>query len=60
MRAKIEAVAADPFNVALSKAIQASEKRSACVGDYRILLEIKEPNLLVVRIASRGQVYREL
>ncbi|WP_263359445.1 type II toxin-antitoxin system RelE family toxin [Acidicapsa ligni] len=57
---KIEAVAADPLNPTNSYPLQGSDKRSARVGGYRILLLIKEPNLLVVDIESRGQVYRRI
>jgi mRNA-degrading endonuclease RelE of RelBE toxin-antitoxin system len=60
MSEKIEAVAADPFNSTNSKPLQGTNKRSARVGRYRILMEIKEPNLLIVDIESRGQVYRQI
>jgi mRNA-degrading endonuclease RelE of RelBE toxin-antitoxin system len=59
MKQKIEAVAADPFNPTNSKPLEGTVKRSARVGSYRILMEIEEPNLLVVSIGSRGQIYRE-
>ena len=57
---KIEAVAADPLNPRNSYPLQGTDKRSARVGSYRILLLIQEPNLLVVDIESRGQVYRRI
>lgn len=57
---KIEAVAADPLNPRNSYPLQGTDKRSARVGGYRILLLIQEPNLLVVDIESRGQVYRRI
>ena len=60
MKQKIEAVAADPFNPINSKPLQGTLKRSARVGDYRILVEIVEPDLLIVSIRPRGDVYREL
>jgi mRNA-degrading endonuclease RelE of RelBE toxin-antitoxin system len=60
MENKIEAVAADPFNPVNSKPLEGSFKRSARVGDYRILVEIVEPDLLVVLILSRGEVYRNI
>jgi mRNA-degrading endonuclease RelE of RelBE toxin-antitoxin system len=60
MREKIESVAADPLNPSNSKPLQGTNKRSARVGGYRILLEIREPNLLVVDIDSRGQIYRRI
>jgi mRNA-degrading endonuclease RelE of RelBE toxin-antitoxin system len=43
-----------------SKPLEGSFKRSARVGDYRILVEIVEPDLLVVLILSRGEVYRNI
>jgi mRNA-degrading endonuclease RelE of RelBE toxin-antitoxin system len=60
VREKIEAVAADPLNPRNSYPLQGTEKRSARVGGYRILLVIREPNLLVVDIEARGQVYRRI
>ena len=60
VKTKIEAVAADPLNPSNSKPLQGTEKRSARVGGYRILLLIQEPNLLVVDIETRGQVYRRI
>jgi len=60
VKTKIKAVAADPLNPSNSKPLQGTEKRSARVGGYRILLLIQEPNLLVVDIESRGQVYRRI
>jgi mRNA-degrading endonuclease RelE of RelBE toxin-antitoxin system len=60
MKEKIEAVAADPLNPANSKPLQGSLKRSARVGDYRMIVEIAEPDLLVVSIRPRGDVYRNL
>jgi mRNA-degrading endonuclease RelE of RelBE toxin-antitoxin system len=59
MKDKIEAVAADPLNPVNSYPLQGTDKRSARVGGFRILLLIEEPNLLVVDIESRGQVYRQ-
>jgi mRNA-degrading endonuclease RelE of RelBE toxin-antitoxin system len=60
MQDKIESIAADPYNPRNSYPLQGTEKRSARVGGYRILLLIREPNLLVVDIESRGQVYRRI
>jgi mRNA-degrading endonuclease RelE of RelBE toxin-antitoxin system len=57
---KIEATAADPLNPRNSYPLQGTDKRSARVGGYRILLLIQNPNLLVVDIESRGQVYRRI
>jgi len=60
VKEKIDAVAADPLNPPNSYPLQGTEKRSARVGGYRILLLIHEPSLLVVDIESRGQVYRRI
>jgi mRNA-degrading endonuclease RelE of RelBE toxin-antitoxin system len=61
IKEKIEAVAADPMNPRNSSPLQGTDKRSARVGGNRILLLIKEPNLLAVDlIEPRGQVYRKI
>jgi mRNA-degrading endonuclease RelE of RelBE toxin-antitoxin system len=60
VKEKIEAVAANPLDPRNSYPLQGTNKRSARVGGYRILLLIQEPNLLVVDIESRGQVYRRI
>lgn len=60
MKQKIQAVAADPLNPTHSKPLQGTLKRSARVGDYRIIVDIVEPDLLVVLIRPRGDVYRGL
>ena len=59
---KVDAVAADYMDPKNSYPLESSEKRSARVGKFRILLLIiKDRNALVVsEIASRGQVYREV
>lgn len=61
VREKVAAVAADHSDPKNSYPLEGSDKRSARVGKYRILLLIiKERNALVVAdINSRGQVYRE-
>jgi len=58
IKEKVEAIAADPLNPVNSYPLQGTTKRSARVGGYRIILLIQDPNLLVVDIDSRGQVYR--
>jgi mRNA-degrading endonuclease RelE of RelBE toxin-antitoxin system len=58
---KLEAIAADPLNPRNSYPLTGTNKRSARVGGYRILLLIQEPNRLAVEIIeSRGQVYRRI
>ena len=58
---KVASIANDYMDPKNSYPLEGSEKRSARVGKYRILLLIiKDKNALVVAgIASRGQVYRE-
>jgi mRNA-degrading endonuclease RelE of RelBE toxin-antitoxin system len=57
----LEAVAADPLNPRNSYPLQGTNKRSARVGGYRILLLIQELNRLAVDIIEpRGQVYRRI
>jgi mRNA-degrading endonuclease RelE of RelBE toxin-antitoxin system len=58
---KLQAIAADPLNPCNSYPLQGTDKRSARVGGYRILLLIQEPSRLAVEIIeSRGQVYRRI
>lgn len=57
---KLDAVAADPLNPTNSYQLQATDKRSARVGGYRIILSIENDQLLVLFIESRGQVYRRI
>lgn len=58
---KVAAVAADYMDPKNSYPLEGTEKRSARVGMYRILLLIiKDKNALnVAEINSRGQIYRE-
>ena len=55
---KIEALAKEPYNLRLSKPLKNSNKRTARVGDYRILFVVESDILLVSFIGPRGQVYR--
>ena len=48
IREKLHVVAADPFNPRNSYPLTGTNKRSARVGGYRILLLIQEPNRLAV------------
>ncbi len=57
---KITALSKDPYNFRLSKPLRDSNKRSAPVGDYRILFVVESDILLVADIGPRGQVYRDL
>jgi len=66
---KIKDLSNDPLNFRLSKPLTANHKRSARVGDYRILFELEsipaegdkpaEDILLVADIGPRGSVYRD-
>jgi mRNA interferase RelE/StbE len=60
MKEKIDAVAANPYDPVNSYPLTGTEKRSARVGGFRIILVIHDPNLLVVDIESRGQVYKRI
>jgi mRNA interferase RelE/StbE len=55
---KIKALAEEPYNIRLSKPLKASNKRSARIGDYRILFVFEKDILLVSDIGPRGKVYR--
>lgn len=57
---KLDALAASPYDPRLSKPLTDLKKRTARVGDYRIIFEIEEPLLLVYDIGPRGQIYRRL
>ena len=56
---KLIAIAANPFDPRLSKQLTVSTKRTARVGNYRILFEIDGEFLIVAEIGPRGQVYRK-
>jgi mRNA-degrading endonuclease RelE of RelBE toxin-antitoxin system len=58
---KVAAVAADYMDPKNSYPLEGSEKRSARIGKYRILLLIipDKNALIVAEIAPRGQVYRD-
>jgi mRNA-degrading endonuclease RelE of RelBE toxin-antitoxin system len=55
---KITALAYEPYNLRLSKPLKNSNKRTARVGDYRILFVVEAGFLLVSFIGPRGQIYR--
>jgi mRNA-degrading endonuclease RelE of RelBE toxin-antitoxin system len=57
---KLQSVAADPLDSRNSYPLQGTDKRSARVGGYRILLLICDPVLLITDIESRGQVYSRI
>lgn len=57
---KLDAIATSPFDPRLSKPLTDSKRRTARVGDYRIIFAIEEPLLIVYDIGPRGQIYRRL
>lgn len=57
---KLNAIAAQPFDARLSKPLVGVSKRTARVGDYRILFEVESPLLIVADIGPRGRIYRRL
>jgi len=57
---KLDAIAESPYAPRLSKPLTAVNKRTARVGDYRIIFEIDDPLLIVSDIGPRGQIYRRL
>ena len=56
---KISELAADPFNIRVSKPLKNSDKRTARVGSYRILFIVLEKVLLVSDVGPRNQIYRK-
>lgn len=56
---KLAEVAKDPLDARLSKPLEASTKRGSRVGDYRILFEYDDKDLIVSDIGPRGQIYRK-
>ncbi len=57
---KLDAIARDPLDPRLSKRLAVDTRRTARVGDYRIIFEIDGDLLIVDEIGPRGQIYRTL
>lgn len=59
---KLDAITASPTDPRLSKPLVGVNKRTARVGDYRIIFEIDvDKDLLIVAdVGPRGQIYRRL
>ena len=57
---KLKAIAEAPSDARLSKPLVGADKRSARIGQYRILFVTDEFFLTVVDIGPRGQIYRNL
>ncbi len=61
IREKLEDIAADPYaDHPNAKKLQGREGYRLRVGDWRVIYEIQKDQLviLVLRVASRGDVYR--
>lgn len=57
---KLHTLANDPLDLRCSYPLQGTTKRSSRVGNYRILFEIDNQNLIVAAIGPRGQIYRKV
>jgi len=57
---KLNTLAEDPLDLRCSYPLQGTNKRSSRVGNYRILFEIDDHNLVVAAIGPRGQIYRKV
>ena len=60
IQAKLDAIAGFPYDIRLSKPLVGVEKRTARVGDYRIIFAVQEKELIVYDLGPRGQIYRRL
>jgi mRNA interferase RelE/StbE len=61
IREKINVLATDPYNTFLdAKKLQGRSGYRLRVGDWRIIYEIKNDELIIIimKIASRGDVYK--
>lgn len=61
-RNRLRQLCTDPFDRQHSKPLTNSHLRVSRVGSWRILYEVREPELLIYieEIGPRGQVYRRL
>jgi len=59
LRQKLEKLRADPFDPQNSKRLKGrKDQRSARVGDLRILFHVRDFDIIVAEIRSRGEVYK--
>jgi mRNA-degrading endonuclease RelE of RelBE toxin-antitoxin system len=56
---KLQQIAETPLDLRLSYPLVGKTKRSSRVGDYRILFQVEEKDLVVADIGPRGQIYRK-
>jgi mRNA interferase RelE/StbE len=57
---KLKELADKPLDLRLSYPLQGSTKRSSRIGNYRVLCEIQQNDLVVAAIGPRGQIYRDV
>lgn len=63
IRSKLRSIAADPYNIGLSKPLTGvQDLRSARVGSWRVLFSLDDAHrtVYVVAIRPRGAAYRRL
>ena len=60
---RVRQICDDPFDLSLSKPLRGrlANRRSSRIGDYRILFEVINDELvvLVIRVGPRGDVYKD-
>jgi mRNA interferase RelE/StbE len=57
---RLKNLAETPLDFRLSYPLKGSTKRSSRVGNYRILFEIDNEDMIVADIGPRGQIYRRV
>jgi mRNA-degrading endonuclease RelE of RelBE toxin-antitoxin system len=60
IKEKLEEIANDHLSAKHSKPLQGMDRRTARVGDYRIILQIVGEILRVVHIGPRGDIYKHI
>jgi len=60
IKSKLEQLAKEPRSAEHSKPLHGVDKRTARVGDYRIIFQIVGEALRVVDIGPRGDIYKAL
>jgi len=57
---KLKSIADDPFDLRLSYPLKGTSMRSTRIGDYRVLFEVFDSEIVVAEIGPRGQIYRKI
>jgi mRNA interferase RelE/StbE len=60
IKKKLEQLANEPLSAAHSKPLHGFDKRTARVGEYRIIFQVVDEKLRVVDIGPRGDIYKAL